>query len=72
MINSKWWGLRSSAERGREWGVGVVEMLFPSQMSLAQASAALSKLFLKSRSLVGLKNAAASIAVLMGAGEMQH
>lgn len=43
-----------------------------SQISLAQASAALSKLFLKSSSPVVLKTAAASIAVLMGAGEMQR
>jgi len=40
-------------------------------MSLAQALAALSKLFLKTSCLVGLKNAAVSTAVIMGAGEMQ-
>lgn len=45
-------------------------MLFHSQMSLAQTLAALSKLFLKTSCLAGLKNAAASTTVLLGAGEM--
>lgn len=46
-------------------------MLFPSQMSLAQVLAALSKLLLRTSCLVGLKAAAVSTAMLTGAGETQ-
>lgn len=50
---------------------GGAKMLFHSQMSLAQALAALSKLFLETSCLAGLKNAAVSTTVLRGADEMQ-